>query len=147
MHFEWHSVARPVTVTSTSIRLYNTCMTLIPNLVFTELRSVSMEHFRRQGLGTAYPSGQLNIPSVLVLAYDLMIETSFPKTAEYFQLFSIRISRHTYSIFKTRLFFKICSRRSHRSLKMQQWHVLSQYMYIVIRFSYTCILWKLIIKP
>ena len=42
-----HLIALPVSATSQSARLYNNFMTLIPNVAFTELWQVTIEHLRR----------------------------------------------------------------------------------------------------
>ena len=47
VNIQWHSEARPVTVSSQPIRPYTGFITLIPILTFTELREVSMAHLQR----------------------------------------------------------------------------------------------------
>ena len=42
-NIKYHSEARPVTVTSKPITLYNNFMTLIPNFTFIESQEVYME--------------------------------------------------------------------------------------------------------
>ena len=99
---KWHSDPWPVTVISQPIRLSTNFMTLIPCLIFTELRVVSMEHLQRVWLASRerlpFRTPGSVPPPLWEIAYSPIVETSFTELAVSFLDFSPWIPLGTFSI-------------------------------------------------
>ena len=96
-YVKWHSDPWPVTMISQSIRLSTKFMTLIPDLTFTELRVVSMEHLQRVWLASRErlpfrtPSSALPLWG---LAYDPILDQLYRTCSIFSRLFTLNTPRY-----------------------------------------------------